>query len=347
MHPVKLKTRGSRFEKELLESELSSFDWAFVWSESDPSIIWDRMFMCIMEVVNKLYPMKEFTVKNHRPDYINDEIIRLGKERDSAYKKAMDSKDKNDWENAVDARRKANSGLRKSKYNFIDDNIENSKGDPTKFWRQVRSLVPASSAQRIDSILAEDGVTALRGVPACNRINDYFCNISLALAGKLRQGSVWKDPGEQMENMEIWVFEISKDEVLKLIDEVSEHKSSGFFCIDSKLLKIILKIIVTEFTYSLNLVLKKGVFPTGWKTAITTVIPKTGNTALVNNLRSISLIPMTGKIMEKVLKSIIMDYLESNGKLFVCQGGFRKGRLTVKTAYDLVNHILTNKNKGL
>lgn len=41
-----------------------------------------------------------------------------------------------------------------------------------------------------------------------------------------------------------------------------------------------------------------------------------------------------------------MDYLESQNKLFERQGGFRKGRSTVKTAYDLVNNILLNRNKG-
>lgn len=77
------------------------------------------------------------------------------------------------------------------------------------------------------------------------------------------------------------------------------------------------------------------------------MIPKTGSAKNVNNICPISLIPMPGKIMERILNSIIMDYLESNEILFERQGGFRKGRSTVKTAYDLVNYVLLNKNKGL
>lgn len=346
-HPVKLKARGSCFDTDLLERELNKIDWNFVWVEEDPSDLWDKMFKCIMNIVNRLYPMKEFRVKNDRPDYINDDIIRLGKERDLAFKKAVVSKDENDWHEAVIARRKANSGLRRSKYNFISNNIEDSKGDPNKFWRHVRLLVPNVSAHVIDSVLAEDGLTPLHDLAACNRINDYFCNISVALSSKLKRGMPWSDHGERTDNQEIWVFEVSRDEVVKLIDEVNDQKSSGFLCISGKLLKIILKLIVPQFTFLLNLVLKKATFPVSWKTAITTVIPKSGCTKEVNNLRPISLIPMTGKIMEKILNSIIMDYLESNGKLFVRQGGFRKGRSTVKTAYDLVNHVLLNRNNGL
>lgn len=134
-HPVELKTRGSRFDQELLEFELNMINRDFVWSESDPSTLWDKMFEVVMKIVDKLYPLKEFTVQNNRPEYINDDIIRLGKERDTAFEKAASTKCDNDWEAAITARRKANSGLRCSKYNFISNNIENSSGDPKKFWR--------------------------------------------------------------------------------------------------------------------------------------------------------------------------------------------------------------------
>lgn len=344
--PITLKTRGSRLDIDLLESEFGKVDWNFVMDERDPSKLWDRMFECIMKVVDRLYPLREFTVKNGRPDYIDDEIIRAGKERDLAFEKALKTKDESDWETAVKARRKANSALRCSKYNFINGNIVNSSGDPKRFWRQVLVLIPNVNSQPIDIIMAEDGITPLHNTAACNRINEYFCNISVKLSNKLKQGIPWSDMGNKITRTEIWNLEIREKAVLKIIDEIEEDKASGFLCIGSKLLKRILRILAAKFTVLLNLVLNKAIFPVGWKTAITTVIPKVGDVKLVSNLRPISLIPMPGKIMEKILNSIIIDYLESSEALFVRQGGFRKGRLTVKTAYDLVNHVLLNKYKG-
>lgn len=185
-------------------------------------------------------------------------------------------------------------------------------------------MIPNVHSQPIDTILAEDGITPLRGKAACNRINEYFCTISDTLSSKLKQGTPWSDPCNSTSQLEIWGFEIGEDEVLRLIEDINDEKSSGFFCVSSKLIKQILRIIVSQFMVLLNLVLKHSVFPVGWKTAITTVIPKSGSTMLVNNLRPLSSNPITGKIMEKIINSIIMDYLESNGKLFVRQGGFSK-----------------------
>lgn len=345
--PIKLKTRGTIFDYDLLENELKAVDWSYVAMVQNPSILWDRMFGDIMQVVNKLNPLREFTVKNNRPNYLNDEIIKLGKERDAAFEKAIITKSKDDWELAVKARRKANSGVRKSKYNYIQGNIDDSEGDPKRFWHQVRLLIPNVKSQLIDYVMAEDGVTALRGVDACDRINSYFCNVSCVLAAKF--GPIIPDVSidYNCSDPEIWDFYVTKDEVLDLVKEIAVNKSSGFIDISSSLMKMVLTIIIDQFVLLLNLILSKSIFPNAWKTAITTVIPKPGNCSLVENLRPISLVPITGKIMEKIINSIIMDYLENNDKLFERQGGFRKGKSTVKTTHDLVNHLLLNKNKGM
>lgn len=96
--PVKFKTRGSRFDYQLLEHELNKLNWDYVWHKEDPSRLWDMMFKDIIRVADKLYPMREFIVKNDRPEYINDEIIRLGKERDAAFEKDAIPKANDDWE---------------------------------------------------------------------------------------------------------------------------------------------------------------------------------------------------------------------------------------------------------
>lgn len=199
----------------------------------------------------------------------------------------------------------------------------------------------------IDFILGEDGSTPLRGKDACNRINSYFCNISRDLASQITHVVPKLSPGYNTDLSEIWSFEIGKNEVIEHIENLNASKASGFTNICTALLKMVLKIIVDHFTVLLNLVLKKSVFPTAWKTAIVSIIPKSGSTSHVGNLRPISLLPVTGKIMEKIINFILMDYLESHNKLFDRQGGFRKGKSTVKTGHDLVNNILTNRNNGM
>lgn len=92
-------------------------------------------------------------------------------------------------------------------------------------------MIPTVTSKPIDNIIAEDRISALKGVAACNRINQYFCNISAVLSSKLKQGIPWTDPCGTSKHAEIWAFEIGQEEVLQLIDGICEHKSSGFFYI--------------------------------------------------------------------------------------------------------------------
>ena len=82
----------------------------------------------------------------------------------------------------------------------------------------------------------------------------------------------------------------------------------------------------------------KNIFPCKWK--IAKVIPaKPGNKCDVNNLGPVSLLPLPGKIAERLAHTKLIDYLETNNYINENQGGFRKGRSTVFTATELTDDI--------
>ena len=63
----------------------------------------------------------------------------------------------------------------------------------------------------------------------------------------------------------------------------------------------------------------------GDRLKIAKVIPlhKSGNKALPDNYRPISVLPVLSKILERVVYEQIADYLENNKMLTSCQFGFR------------------------
>ena len=82
-----------------------------------------------------------------------------------------------------------------------------------------------------------------------------------------------------------------------------------------------------------------GIFPSSWKKA--TVIPlyKGGDRTDVGNYRPISLLPLPGKLLEKIAHQRITYFLESNNILNDKQNGFRKGFSTVSAVADLTDDI--------
>ena len=67
----------------------------------------------------------------------------------------------------------------------------------------------------------------------------------------------------------------------------------------------------------------------------------------MQNFRPISLLPLPGKLLEKLVHNQISAYLESETLLDKNQHGFRKGHSTVHSVAQLVNYISTKSDNGL
>lgn len=73
-----------------------------------------------------------------------------------------------------------------------------------------------------------------------------------------------------------------------------------------------MKAVPLIFTKLCNNSVITGKFPTCCKTAKITIIPKKGDTCILDNLRPISILSLIGKILEKYVKKIIVQFFEEN-----------------------------------
>ena len=72
---------------------------------------------------------------------------------------------------------------------------------------------------------------------------------------------------------------------------------------------------------------------------------KNGDRQDVGNYRPISILPIPGKVIEKIYHRHINEYLELHSILNTRQGGFRKYHSTVKTIAELTDNIFNNINE--
>ena len=133
-------------------------------------------------------------------------------------------------------------------------------------------------------------------------------------------------------------------EVFKLIKEINISKSSGIENISSLIIKEAFRAILPQVTFMYNLSVRSSCFPDAWKKALVVPIPKEGNSTKVQNYRPISLLPLPGKILEKLIHHQLSNYLESESLLADEQHGFRKNHSTVHSIAQLTSHI--NKKNG-
>ena len=106
-----------------------------------------------------------------------------------------------------------------------------------------------------------------------------------------------------------------------------------------------IELLKSLFNHSLSM----GYFPVKFKTAVIKMIPK-GNTTQSdpNNYRPISLLDVTGKILEKIINKRLRHFLETRDKLPTTQHGFRSNRGTdtaLALLHETIAHNLASKNQ--
>ena len=76
-----------------------------------------------------------------------------------------------------------------------------------------------------------------------------------------------------------------------------------------------------------------------WKLANVAPIFKKGNKQLIKNYRPISLLPLYGKILEKIIFNNLNTYLHTNNLITKIQSGFHPGDSTTNQLLYLLDEI--------
>ena len=140
--------------------------------------------------------------------------------------------------------------------------------------------------------------------------------------------------------------ETNVQEVMILLMQLNESKSTGHVSLPIGALKIAANIIVPQLVSIFNLCLRTGTFPKAMKIAKIIAIFKAGCRFSVNNYRPISLLPIFSKIFEKIVHRQLSYYLEVKEIIFKSQFGFQKKKSTLHSLIDIVENIRETLEKG-
>ena len=179
-----------------------------------------------------------------------------------------------------------------------------------------------------------------------NYIKDYFVNIghkiAMSICSTTATPQTRANPYPAHEHAKRDLNIVTETDVFKEVKVINTKKSSGFSNINSKCLKSAFEAVIPELTRIFNLSITSQIFPDSWKDTTVIPIPKARNRKKVQNYRPISLLPLPGKLLEKLVHSQIGELLEDINFLTDNQHGFRKNRSTLHAALQLINHINVN-----
>ena len=136
-------------------------------------------------------------------------------------------------------------------------------------------------------------------------------------------------------------FHISDEKILRIIRSLNPNKAHGWDDISVRMIKMSDEALVVPLRLIFENCKNKGIFPQIWKQANVVPVHKKNSKQLKQNYRPISLLPIFGKFLEKLMFDSLCEHLDVNNLLNQNQSGFRPGDSTINQLLSIVHTIFT------
>lgn len=308
----------------------------------------------IQELVDRHVPTVQLTrrqLKTRLKPWITPGILKSIDKRDfysSKYPKTKDPQLKTFFHTRYKMYRNLIVSLiRRSKTNYYSRFFSVNATNMLKVWEGIREIIGSKSKSSPSSIRINGHLTTNPNTVA-DGFNDFFTTIADTVRSKI--GPTNRHFSQYLPNpnrSSIFLDRTSPAEVLLTISSLSLKKSSGPHSIPPKILHLIKYDLSGPLSFLFNLSFESGAFPSLLKlTKVIPVFKNKGSPLEISNYRPISLLSNVEKILEKLMYSRMISFINRHRIFFNRQFGFRKSHSTSHALLNIVERIRQSLDEG-
>ena len=171
----------------------------------------------------------------------------------------------------------------------------------------------------------------------CKKAN-LFNNFLVSICTPIKNDSVLPHLLHKT-NTRINSFRVTNKDILSIIKSLDSSKSHEYDNISMKMIKIYSESVTVPLKIIFEESLKKGIFLKIWKKAHVVPIHKKEDKTLIKNYRPISLLPIFGKIFERVIYNSLFNHFLSNKLFTPSQSGFLPGDSSIAQLLSIIHEI--------
>ena len=134
-------------------------------------------------------------------------------------------------------------------------------------------------------------------------------------------------------------LKINDDDILSIIKSLNSNKSHGWNKLSIKMVEMCDKTLVYPLKLIFRAFIQEGVFPDCWKKANVVPIHQKESKNLLKSYRPISLLPIFGKIYERIIFKELFNHFHQNQLFTKCQSGFLPGDSCISQLLSIVHEI--------
>lgn len=331
-----------------IKEQLVNVSWGSLYECQDvdrcTDLFYDVLNKCILSnTKSRVMSNKLVKAKNKSP-WITENILKKLKKRDYLYKsmlkKPYDMRLKNYF---INFQNKLSHEIDEKKNAFYRNLFNSYQGNARQQWRVINRMTGGNEKGEIRKVVLDNGEVVENGELICDVINDYFINV----ANQLSSGEITVHANIQSHCLNsFFISATNEDEIVSTILKLKNKKSCGVDNISVELIKFVAVEIASPLKHIFNLSFSTGIFPSRFKNSIVIPLLKKTNVFKIDNLRPISLLPTFAKLLEKLMKKRLLQFLDAHKFFNISQFGFTKGRSTEDALSMFVERVYNSINSN-
>ena len=255
-----------------------------------------KLHEAVNKCVDKIVPLKRYSTSRQQ-SWVDNEVKNLATKKWSLYQKMIKTNNENTRNKFKRVRNQLQKLIETKKRDFYQSRIHQEGRKTSKsFFDCVKQLKGDNSEQKCKL-----------DIKTANQFHEFFTNIGKDLAKKFSSG---KCKRLYQHNRTIVVNSIEVRDIENIIKNLKNKYSCDVFGLNNFLIKTCASQLAPSITKLINMCIQARIFPECLKQAIVVPIHKGGSLNIPSNFRPISLLPIVGKIFEKVVHAQIEDFLE-------------------------------------
>lgn len=303
---------------EKMSQMLMGIDWENELNGKTVEEMWNKYKKIMYELYHQCIPVRAKRKKmTSKPPWMNVKASRAVRRKFFAFRRWQESKSSQMYNEYIKERNKATKAYKKAKKEFEGKIAKEAGKNPKAFYKYANSKLKVKTG--IGKVKAGEGKMTETDEETAEMLNNFFQTVFIKEEGRLPNFD--KRTEDKLEN-----FEIFGEQVKKILEQLNENKSCGRDNIHACVLKNTAEASSIPLTIIFKESLMKHEVPTDWKVANISAIHKKGSMIEVNNYRPVSLTSQVCRVMEKIIRSKIIEHLKKNNLIHSSQHGFRNGR---------------------
>ena len=139
----------------------------------------------------------------------------------------------------------------------------------------------------------------------------------------------------------------SHNKIAKVIQNLDPNKAHGHDKISIGMVKVCGPSIFKNLEIIFNQCLETGVFPSEWRKGKIVPMHTKGDKQMLQNYRPVSLLPICGKILERLMFNEMVEFFIENKLISSSQSGFKPGDSCINQLLSITHEIYSSFDEGL